>query len=85
MDNGRERRRSPTVNIHHCPTNLTTRCMRQSTCRSAVAKVSKPITGGGAYRAVALVGRPYLWPAHFIGDVNFFFVYIAIMTGENLQ
>ena len=32
--------------------------MRQSTCRSAVAKVSKPIIGGGAYRAVALVGRP---------------------------
>jgi len=19
-----------------------------------------------------LVGRPYLWPAHFLGDVNFF-------------
>jgi len=29
-----------------------------------------------------LVGRPYLWPAHFLGDVNFFFLYIAIMTGE---
>jgi len=27
------------------------------------------------------------WPAHFLGDVNFFFLYklIAIMTGENLQ
>jgi len=24
-------------------------------------------------------------PAHFLGDVNFFFLYIAIMTGENLQ
>ena len=21
---------------------------------------------------LALVGRPYLWPAHFSGDVNFF-------------
>ena len=44
--------------------------------------------GPGAPRPahfLALVGRPYLWLAHFIGDVIFFFVYIAIMTGENLQ
>jgi len=27
---------------------------------------------------LVLVGRPYLWPAHFLGDVNFFFLYIAI-------
>ena len=38
--------------------------------------------GGGAYRAgrsadfLAFVGRPYLWPAHFLGDVNFFFLYM---------
>jgi len=34
---------------------------------------------------LALVGRPYLWPPTSLGDVNFFFLYIAIMTGENLQ
>jgi len=49
--------------------------------------------GGGAYWAgpaatrplFGSCGRPYLWPTHFLGDVNFFFLYIAIMTGENLQ
>ena len=51
------------------------------------------VLGGRAYwagRAAARqlfgsCGRPYLWPAHFFCDVNFFFLYIAIMTGENLQ
>jgi len=50
--------------------------------------------GGGAYWAVRAAARPlfgfcgpplYVWPAHFWGDVNFFFLYIAIVTGENLQ
>ena len=47
----------------------------------------EPIGPGGPLPAhfLSLVGRPYLWPAHFLGDVNFFFLYIAIMTGENLQ
>jgi len=49
--------------------------------------VAEPIGPGGPQPAhfLALVGRPYLWPAHFLGDVNFFILYIAIMTGENLQ
>jgi len=32
---------------------------------------------------LALVGRPYLWLAK--GDVNFFFLYTAIITGENAK
>ena len=51
------------------------------------------ITGGGAYWAGQAAARPlfgscgprYLWPAHILGDVNFFFLYIAIMTVENRQ
>jgi len=32
-----------------------------------------------------LVAAPISGPPTFLGDVNFFFLYIAIMTGENLQ
>jgi len=51
------------------------------------ALVVEPIGPGGPLPAhfLALVGHPYLWPAHFSGGVNFFFLYIAIMTDENLQ
>jgi len=46
--------------------------------------------GGGPRPAhpahfLALVGRPITGPPTFLGDVNFFFLYIALMTGENLQ
>jgi len=39
---------------------------------------AEPIGPDGPLPAhfLALVGRPYLWPAHFLGDVNFFFLYI---------
>jgi len=48
------------------------------------------------WRLFSQVGRgpPTFWllwaapisgPHTFLGDVNFFFLYIAIMTGENLQ
>jgi len=45
-------------------------------CGIFEARYDEPLTiGGGAY-----------WrPAHLLSDVNFFFLYIAIMTGENLQ
>jgi len=51
------------------------------------------VIGGGAYcagRAAAHLlfgscGPPLSLPTHFLGDVNFFFLYIAIMTGENFQ
>jgi len=33
----------------------------------------------------SLLGRAGRGPLTFLGDVNFFFLYIAIMTGENLQ
>jgi len=32
-----------------------------------------------------LWAAPISGPPTFLGDVNFFFLYIAIMTGENLQ
>jgi len=43
--------------------------------------------GGGPRPAhfLALVGRPITGPPTFLGDVNFFFLYTALMTGENLQ
>ena len=34
---------------------------------------------------LALVAAPISGPPTFLCDVNFFFLYIAIMTGENLQ
>jgi len=34
---------------------------------------------------LALVAAPISGPPTFLGDVNFFFLYIAIMIGENLQ
>ena len=51
------------------------------------ALAAEPIGPDGPRPAhfLALVGRPYLGPADFLGDVNFFFVYIAIITGENFQ
>jgi len=47
---------------------------------------AEPIGPGGPRPAhfLALVIRPYLWPAHFLGDVNFSFLYIAILTGEKI-
>jgi len=47
---------------------------------------AEPIGMGGPRSAHILApeGCPYLWPTHFLGDVNFFFLYIAIMTGKNL-
>ena len=52
------------------------------------------IIGGGAYWAGRAAARPLFGSCGpplslarplFLGDVNFFFLYIAIMTGENLQ
>jgi len=49
--------------------------------------VAEPIGPGGPRPAhfLALVGRPISGLTTSLGDVNFFFLYIAIMTGENLQ
>ena len=48
---------------------------------------AEPIGLDGPWPAnfLALVAAPISGPPTFLGDVNFFFLYIAIMTGENLQ